>query len=58
MTALMAAASIGRTATVQALLDSGADVNATAVLRGSALMGAQNNGHTEIVEILRNAGAN
>ena len=54
----MVATMWGHTATVQALLEAGADVNATNNEGETALAVAQNNGHTEMVEILRNAGAN
>ena len=53
----MWAADFGYTAAVQALLDAGADVNAKDKEGVTALMEAQENGHTEVVEILKKAGA-
>jgi len=56
MTALMFA-SEGQTETVRVLLDAGADVNAENNDSGTALMVAEDEGHTEIVELLKKAGA-
>ena len=55
---LIEAAERGDTAAVRALLDAGADVNATTNEGETALAMAQRLRHTEIVEILQNAGAN
>ncbi len=54
---LVVAAARGDTATVQALLDAGADVNAKDNEGWTALHEAEIGGHTEVVEILKNAGA-
>ena len=54
---LMAAALEGRTETVKALIEAGADVNAKDMNGDTALTWAAGPGHTEIVEILRQAGA-
>ncbi len=51
------AAEKGHTATVQAWLEAGAELNANAKNRMTALMEAQDSGQTEVVEILKNAGA-
>ena len=52
MTALMRAASEGRTADVQNLLAQGADINATDEKGNTALIHAVQGGHSEIVEVL------
>lgn len=51
-TALMVAAAEGNTQVVQILLDSGANVSAKDVDDETALMFAQNSGHTETAELL------
>ena len=56
-TALMAAAEIGHTGIVEALLDAGVDVNAIDNEGKSALIIARNNGHADIVNLLIAAGA-
>ncbi len=53
----MDAAGHGHINTVQALLDAGADVNAKQKYGGTALKYAIAQGHTEIVELLKQAGA-
>ncbi len=54
---LIDAAERGDTATVQALLDAGADVNFQDDMRGTALMDAAISGHTATVQALLDAGA-
>jgi hypothetical protein len=56
-TALIAAAEIGNTKLVEALLDIGAEVNAADNTGNTALMIAEKNGHAEVVDLLRAAGA-
>ena len=53
----MMAAGLGRTETVKALIELGADVNAKHKNGATALMAAAGQGHTEIVDILKQAGA-
>lgn len=53
----MVAADEGHTDIVHALLANGADVNAKAYDGNTALMLAKQNGHKEIVRILKEAGA-
>jgi ankyrin repeat protein len=54
---LLEAAKAGDTAKVEKLLGKGADVNAKAKDGKTALMFAAKEGHAEIVEILKQAGA-
>ncbi len=54
---LFKAATKGDTAAVQALLDAGADLNAKDKEGLTALVLAQRKGQSEVVEILRKAGA-
>ena len=56
-TALINAAMGGHAESVQVLLDSGTDVNAKNNDGTTALMFAEEEGHTEIVELLKKAGA-
>ena len=53
----MFAAYEGRTETVKTLIDAGADVNAKHNKGRTTLMVAAKKGHTEIMEILKQAGA-
>ena len=57
MTALMIAASNGYADIVRTLLDSGANVSAKTETGGTALGAALNAGHSDIVELLKVAGA-
>ena len=57
ITALMMAALKGVSSTVQALVDAGANVNARAEGGTTALMMATDEGYSEVVRILRGAGA-
>ena len=57
-TALMAAAGKGHTDTVRALLGAGADLNAKDKESKTALTYAKENDHNEIVQLLKQAGAN
>jgi uncharacterized protein len=54
---LIRAAHRGQTEKVLALIKMGADVNAKANDNKTALMWAARNGHTEIVDLLKSAGA-
>ena len=54
---LIEAAKNGDTVSIKALLDAGADVNVKGEDGYTALMFAANAGHTEIVELLKAAGA-
>jgi uncharacterized protein len=54
---LWTAAFHGHAEVVKALIAAGADVNITPPLKASPLQIAQSEGHTEIAEILRQAGA-
>lgn len=56
-TALMFAARVGDIATLQLLLDRGADVNAESAADGSALVIASSAGHEELALLLLDAGA-
>ena len=56
-TALLRAAGGGYTQTVKVLLAAGADVNARDGSGKSVLWFAENGGHIEIVEVLKEAGA-
>jgi ankyrin repeat protein len=53
----MFAAAGGHAGTVKALMEAGADVNAKTPEGATASMYAAKYGHTEIVEILKRAGA-
>ncbi len=56
-TALMRAANEGRAEVVKLLIESGADVNAMTRGGESALSLAEKNGHADVVQLLRQAGA-
>lgn len=56
-TPLIRAASAGHIETVRALLAGGAEVNANDRYERTALMIAKEKGHTEVVELLKAAGA-
>ncbi len=56
--ALIKAAGNGDSELVEALLESGADINATNEQKQTALHNAANKGHTNIVKILLDSGAN
>jgi ankyrin repeat protein len=53
----MVSAQDGHTATVQALLDAGADVNTKSKFGWTALGLAAKEGHTAVVQLLKKAGA-
>jgi len=57
VTALMLAANEGHLESVRALLDAGADVNEKDINDYGALKLAEEQGHTEIAELLRKAEA-
>jgi len=48
---------MGQTETVKALIDAGADVNLKGKDDRTAMMAAVRKGHTEIVDVLKRAGA-
>ena len=53
----MSASESGNTKMVKELIDNGADVNAKDNRGKTALMRASQRGHTEVVSLLKNAGA-
>jgi uncharacterized protein len=54
---LMVAANKGQTATVRLLLDKGADVHVKDIDGRTVMMIAGKEGHSEVVQLLRRAGA-